>query len=61
MIYRDEITSLSDLGQCVAELLIFGGFGVKEDLWDLLDKALADNSFDELKETVRWWAKERET
>lgn len=61
MKYRDEITDFGDLGQCIYNLMRFGGFGVKDKLWDLLDHALTRGSFEEMKELFEWWTKERDT
>ncbi len=61
MKYIDEISDFGDLGQCIYELLRVADYGVKNDLWDILNKALSDNSMEEMKEYFEYWTKERET
>ena len=62
MEYNDEIEDYGDLGQAICILLAIRGFGVKEELWDLLQNALSETAFEELKELVAdYWEERRET
>lgn len=62
MKYDDELEDYGDLGQAVLILLSVRGFGVKDELWDLLQDALSRTAFEELKELVaHYWEERRET
>lgn len=61
MTFDDEIEDLGDLGQCICALLSMRQFGVKAELWDLLDEALSQDSYDGLKEVLaHWWEEQSE-
>jgi hypothetical protein len=60
MEFDDEIEDTSDLGQCICILLSIRGFGAKEDLWNILEKSLSDNAFDDLKTLItNFWEERR--
>ena len=59
MRYNDEISDIGDIGHMICQLLVLGGYGVKNQLWDLFDDALSDDSFEGLKDILSDYWEER--
>lgn len=60
MKFKDEIEDLSDLGQCICALLTSSSYGVKNGLWEMFERVLSDDIFENLKEVVSHWEEEQE-
>jgi hypothetical protein len=50
--YMDEISDQRDIGGMLIQLLCVRQYGVKSELWSLLEEALSDETMDELKEQI---------